>query len=200
MRHADEGADARSHRDDVLEGLGGKTTGTLPSYDATALIGIKTVVKDAVIATRDDEGEVTVEVPKLRELMAASAIARCLLPVRLRGGEIRAMRKIMHMTIADLAKKLDDKTAPETISRWESETQQIGGYVEKLIRLLVCETLKDEAPGVAYDAKKIAYLRVLDPWREIEAYQVPALEFSMVRLKSAGEGGIVDAWDYKEAA
>src|SRR5262249_13955901 len=120
---------------------------TLDEYDATPLVGLRVIVKDAAIEHKDDNGETTIELPKLRELLAASAVVRCLLPIRLRGSEMKAMRKIMGMTLADLAKKLDDRTAVETVSRWESETQPMGGYVEKLLRLLICESLKEEAPG-----------------------------------------------------
>jgi hypothetical protein len=37
------------------------------------------------------------------------------------------MRKIMDLTLAELDKKLDERTATETVSRWASEAQPMGG-------------------------------------------------------------------------
>ena len=117
----------------------------IEEYDATPLVGLHTVVISAAMAREDEDGEKIIELPKLRELIASAAILRCLMPIRLRGSEVKAMRKAMRMTLAELARKLDARTAPETVSRWETETQPMGAYVEKLLRLLVCETLRESA-------------------------------------------------------
>jgi len=106
---------------------------------------------------------------------------------------MKAMRKAMKMTLSDLAKKLDDRTAPETVSRWESEAQPMGGYVEKLLRLLVCETLKEEAPGIEYNASLIANLRVIDPWRADPNYVVPPVVLVLVKIKQQS-GPVIEAW------
>ena len=66
-------------------------------------------------------------------------------PVKLRGHEIKVMRRIIKLTLAELAKKLDERSAAETVSRWESEAQPMGSYAEKLLRLIVCEELKQNA-------------------------------------------------------
>jgi DNA-binding transcriptional regulator YiaG len=161
----------------------------IEEYDATTLVGLKTIVRAAAIYDAADD---TVEVPKLDELMASVAIARALMPVRLQGSEMKAMRKIMGFTLADLANRLDEKTAVETVSRWESGQQPMGGYAEKLFRLVVCETLKDRVPGIAYDGSMIAELKVVDPWLNNKEYEVPALEFSLVLVKECGV--MRDAW------
>jgi len=166
---------------------------TLDEFDATPLVGLRTLVKDAAIERQDENGEITIELPKLRELLAAAAVMRCLMPMRLRGAEMKAMRKAMKMTLSDLAKKLDDRTAPETVSRWESEAQPMGGYVEKLLRLLVCETLKEEAPGIEYNASLIANLRVIDPWRADPNYVVPPVVLVLVKIKQQS-GPVIEAW------
>jgi len=171
----------------------------LNSYDVTPLVGLKTIVHDAVIETTDEDGEVSITVPRQSQLLAAAAVARCLMPIRLRGYELRAMRKILRLTLVDLAKKLDEKTAPETLSRWESDTQPIGGYAEKLLRLLICEELSSQAPGVDYNARMIARLQIIDPWRADPNYEVPPIEMIAVRAKEAS-GSVVDAWDVKKAA
>lgn len=166
---------------------------TLDEFDATPFVGLRTLVKDAAIEREDENGEITIELPKLRELLAAAAVTRCLMPIRLRGAEMKAMRKAMKMTLSDLAKKLDDRTAPETVSRWESEAQPMGGYVEKLLRLLVCETLKEEAPGIEYNASLIANLRVIDPWRADPNYVVPPVVLVLVKIKQQS-GPVIEAW------
>jgi DNA-binding transcriptional regulator YiaG len=171
----------------------------LPVYDATVFVGLRTIVMDAAIERIEDDGEATIELPKPHELVAAAAIERCLIPVKLRGTEVKVMRKIMKMTLSDLAEKLDGKTAAETVSRWESEAQPMGGYAEKVFRLVVCETLKEHAPGIDYTASMIANLNVLDPWRSDPDYQVPAVELSLVRLKECS-GSIIEAWNAKKVA
>ena len=161
-------------------------------YDATPLVGLHTLVRNAAIETVDEDGG-SVEVPKLPELLATAAILRCLMPIRLRGAEMKAMRKAMKMTLADLARKLDARTAPETVSRWESEAQPMGGYVEKLLRLLVCETLKEKAPGIDYNASMIAHLTVMDPWATDPEYKVPPVRLVYTKIKQQA-GPVIDAW------
>ena len=131
--------------------------------------------------------------------MASVAVVRCLTPIKLRGSELKAIRKILGLTLAELATSLDERTAPETISRWESEAQPMGGYAEKLLRLMVCEALHKHAPGIAYNASMIANLKVRDPWRADPDYKVPCVELHLVHMKEES-GSIIDAWNEKMAA
>jgi DNA-binding transcriptional regulator YiaG len=172
----------------------------VPEYDATALVGLKTLVCDAAIERTDEQGDVTVELPKQTELLAAAAIVRCLMPIRLRGSEIKAMRRIMKKTLAELAGELDERTAPETVSRWESEAQPMGGYAEKLLRLLVCERLQEAAPGIDYNAGMIADLKVQDPWRADRNYEVPAIVLVLIHMKEQRSGSIIETWDARPRA
>ena len=181
-----------------VKGAGSKGH-VVAEYDATALVGLRVVVRDAAIVYTDLEGEEVISVPNLRGLQASAAVARCLTPIKLRGWELRAMRKIMRLTLGGLAERLDAKTASETISRWESESQPIGGYAEKVIRLLVCDALHKEAAGVGYDGSKIAQLRVLDPWMADKSFELAPLEFCTVKLKEES-GDLVDTWDVNRAA
>ena len=120
--------------------------------------------------------------------------------LKLQGHEMKAMRKTMKMTLRELAEKMDGRTAPETIARWESEAQPIGGYAEKVFRLLVCETLAQDAPGIEYRASMIANLRVIDPCRMGDQdYEVPPIELELIRLKEQS-GTIIQAWDARMAA
>lgn len=172
---------------------------TLAVYDATVFVGLRTVVYDAAIEHLEEDGERTIELPKMPELLASAAVARCLLPVRLRGHEIKAMRRIMKLTLAAMAKRLDEKTAAETVSRWESEAQPMGGYAEKLLRLLVCEEVRKNAPGIQYNASMIANLKVRDPWRANTDYAVPPVELWLLPLKES-TGTIIEAWNEKKVA
>ena len=172
----------------------------LDTYDATTIVGLQTVVCGAAIEHTDEMGEVSIELPMLHELQASAAVSRCLMPIKLRGSEIKAIRHIMKLTLTDLAKKLDERTAAETVSRWESEAQPMGGYAEKVLRLVICEGLHKDAPGVDYNASMIADLRVLDPWRSEPNYEVPYIQLELIRIKDQASGTIIEAWDAKEAA
>jgi DNA-binding transcriptional regulator YiaG len=174
-------------------------TTRLAVYDATVFVGLRTVVYDAAIEHIEEDGERTIELPKMPELLASAAVARCLLPMRLRGFEIKAIRRIMKLTMAELAKRLDEKTAVETISRWESEAQPMGGFAEKFLRLIVCEEVRKNAPGIEYNASKIANLKVRDPWKINPGYQVPPVELWLVALKQPA-GTIIEAWNEKKVA
>ena len=171
----------------------------LDTYDATHHVGLRTVVCGAAIERVDESGEETIELPKPRELRVSVAIARCLMPEKLQGWEIKAMRKIMGLTLAELAKRLDERTAPETVSRWETDAQPMGGYADKVLRLLICEELRKEAPGIAYNGARIANLKVRDPWRANPDYQVPAIVLHLIQLKEQS-GSIIETWNAKLAA
>jgi DNA-binding transcriptional regulator YiaG len=171
----------------------------LDTYDATLLVGLRTIVCGAAIERVDESGEETIELPKPRELRASVAIARCLMPEKLQGWEIKAMRKIMGLTLAELAKRLDERTAPETVSRWEADAQPMGSYADKVLRLMVCEALRTEAPGIAYSGGLIANLKVRDPWRANPDYQVQPIVLHLIQLKEQS-GSIIETWNAKLAA
>ena len=171
----------------------GSASEILSVFDATAIVGLRVRVHNAAIRRLDEEAQEDIELPQLPELLAAAAICRCLTPIRLRGSEMRSIRKIMALTAADLANKLGEKTAAETVSRWENEKQPMGGYVEKTLRLLVCEELKASAPGIKYDASMIAHMRVLDPWLTNKGYETPYLD--IYRATAIREpGNVVDVY------
>ena len=172
---------------------------TLKEHDVTDLIGLRVIVANTAHEIIDDDGEVTTEVPDIKALSAAAAIGRCLLPVRLQGSELRAIRRIVGWTAADLALKLGEKTSAETISRWENDKQGMGGYAEKVFRLVVCEELAEAAPGVDYQAAMIARLVVYDPWREDASFVVPPLVFERVKVRR-GDRRLVETWEMDQAA
>lgn len=69
-------------------------------------------------------------------------------------------------------------TAVATISRWETEEKGIGEAMEKVVRLLTCETLKGKAPGVPYDPKTIIGLKIGD-----RRPKMAPMEFRQSRVK-----------------
>lgn len=170
----------------------------LKERDVSIIVGVRTIACDAAIERKAENGEVGIELPKLRELIASALVSRCLIPVRLRGSEIKAMRKAMKMTLSELAKMLGGKTAPETISRWESEAQSLGSHAERVLRLVVCEQLKREAPGITYDASKLACMNeITDPWVEDPNYQLPHIVLTYMPMKV--DHSVVEVWNEKAA-
>jgi hypothetical protein len=67
-------------------------------------------------------------------------------------------------------------------------------YVEKLLRLLVCETLRESAPGIEYNASMIVNLAVLDPWTTDAAYTVPPVRLVYTKIKQQAGRPVIDAW------
>lgn len=161
-----------------------RTTKTLAEYDVSNLIGLRVIIHNAVIEMTDEDGEVSIEVPDIETASAAAAMARCLMPIRIVAHELRAIRRIAGMTAAELARAMDPKTSPETMSRWENDKQPMGGYAEKVFRLVICERIKDQVPGIDYTDGAIANLTVLDPWRSDPTYEVPHIVMERVRVRS----------------
>jgi DNA-binding transcriptional regulator YiaG len=172
----------------------------LETYDATTFVGLRTIVCNAAIERVNERGEETIEMPKPRELRASVAMVRCLMPIKLQGWEIKAMRKIMGLTLAELAKKLDERTAPETVSRWEADAQPMGGYADRVLRLIICDELRRQTPGVEYNDGMIAKMKVSDPWREDNNYEVPPIFIKLIQLKEQSSGSIIETWNPKKAA
>jgi transcriptional regulator with XRE-family HTH domain len=133
-------------------------------YDATALVGLNVVLINGakeVVEIEDDKEVPYVQVPNLEELSAAAALLRCMMPQKLRGPEIRALRKIAGMTARELSEAMGGKPALETISRWENGAEFAGGYAESVLRLAICEHVKDRAPGIDYSADKLNRVKMI---------------------------------------
>ena len=158
-----------------------------------------TIACDAAIERKGNAGDSTVELPKLRELIASALVIRCLMPIRLRGSEMKAMRKGMRMTLGDLAKRLGGKTTPETISRWESEAQPIGSHAERVLRLVVCEELKKDARPITYDASRLAVMNEIDdPWAANPEYEIAPIILIYMPMKV--DHTVIEAWNEKKDA
>ena len=172
----------------------------LALHDVSDLIGLHVFVANAVRKIEEPDKEITYEVPDPKQLSCAAAVLRCLMPIKLRGSELRTIRRIAGWTAAELATRLDGGTvAAETISRWENEKQPMSGYAEKVFRLVVCEALHRNAPGVDYRASAIADLRVIDPWRSNPETVVPPIVLEWAKVRD-DDKRLVDAWTRDDVA
>jgi DNA-binding transcriptional regulator YiaG len=79
-------------------------------------------------------GNVDVVIPRLAQLMRTIALAVIHKPYRLRGEEVRFLRKYLGMTGADFSALLKvDKT---TLSKWENNEDPVGEQSDRLIRMV----------------------------------------------------------------
>lgn len=155
------------------------------------LLGIPVVLRNAVIRETDAEtGETTYTIPDMRGLVAAVAMARCLLPVKLSGRDIKFLRKALEMTQREFAEMME--VQPETVSRWESNGQTMAGYSEKLLRHHICAMLHDQAPAIDFDPARIAHMKIKPIGEDDE---IPPLAFERVRYKNAETRHKDDTWD-----
>jgi len=162
---------------------------TLPVHEEN-LMGIPVILKDAAVVETDAAGDETVTIPDMDALVAAIAVNRCLEPRKLAGAEIRFMRKALGMTQAEFAETLE--IDPATVSRWENDGQVLGGFAEKCLRHLVCDTFHAEFPSFDYDPKRISYMKIMAP---TEAERIEPMVFVRVR----GISDRMDIWGRQAA-
>lgn len=164
-------------------------TEVLPRYEDD-LFGIPVTLLNAVIQETHEDGSVFVTIPDERTLAAAIAMARAMLPIKLRANDIRMMRKTLGMKAKNFAEALD--MAPSRLSRLEKDTQELGSFSELNIRQFVCARLSKLAPAIDYDPETIATMRIE---KRPNAEKLPELVFERVRLKRAESRQKSDEWD-----
>ena len=135
------------------------------------------VLIDSVEEELDAAGtQIGVSIPDMEQLVAAVAIARAIIPLRLDGQEVRFMRHALDMTATALAEALEIDKA--TFSRWENNKQSLGGWADKQIRLMVVVTLGKFVPSLNVDAEQIPRMRIADRpdgvWPQLEMRRVAA--------------------------
>lgn len=91
-------------------------------------------------------GEYEVAIPAMDKLMDMLAKAVVSKPGRLNGDEIRFLRKHLGYSGVDFAKLM--KSAPTTVSKWESGAQPIGQHADLLLRTFVILDKKIEDYGI----------------------------------------------------
>jgi putative zinc finger/helix-turn-helix YgiT family protein len=80
-------------------------------------------------------GEWEVVIPKIEELHRVLALAVAQAKAKLRGNEVRFLRKYLGLSGAEAASALS--VTPETMSRWENDKVPISESAERFLRLMV---------------------------------------------------------------
>ena len=171
----------------------------VPEYKEELLgLPYAVILRNAVVCKKDAEtGELLgCAVPDLDGLAAAVAMMRALCPVKLSPEEIRFIRKTLDVPAKKFAEEIG--IDPSTYSRWENGQQVPGEYVERLLRLHVCEQFAEAAPAIDYNPKMITLMRVLSAW---PPGAVPLFVLTRVCYKDGRTREKSSQWDeYKEAA
>lgn len=146
------------------------------------------LINSAIESSFDDEKGVIV--PNLKGLEAALALARITIPDKLRGQEIRFVRKAIGIKAVDLASFLD--VAPETISRWENAREVISMNAERILRVRVLFALKDCAPGVFATVDDLLDMKI----SPVRASPEP-ITLVFERLPMLTESGRQQVWSFQ---
>ena len=68
-----------------------------------------------------------------------------------------------------------------------------------MLRLVVCEELKKDAPGIAYDGSMLAGMNDIDdPWATDPNYQINPIILVYMPMKVANS--VIEAWNEKKDA
>ena len=158
----------------------------LPEYETDAP-GIRVVLKDTVRRYVCKQcGAAKIRLPRVTTgLSQALAMIRVLVPVKLTAEELRFLRKVVGMTQKEFGEKIIPGADPSTISRWENDTQGVGGYTELVIRQNIAALLADTVKAVPYDPKFAIGMQIHDA-------PPPRIAVRPVKVRSAGE--ISEGW------
>jgi putative zinc finger/helix-turn-helix YgiT family protein len=102
-------------------------------YDACGLAGVTLLRVE--VARCPDCGEYEVMIPAIEQLHRKIAWTVVEKRARLAPAEIRYLRKYLGLSGADFAAHMG--TRPETVSRWENGTAQMGPVADRLLRAMV---------------------------------------------------------------
>lgn len=156
--------------------------------------GIVVELKDSVCEVVCAEcGVVGTLIQNHEGLVAAVAVARSHIPVKLNGIELRFMRKALGMTAAKLAARLD--VSAEHLSRWERGHLPITSSKERSLRMLVVIEMQDRAPAIDSDFKALCDMEI-SPIRN--GLDDKPMRFELVRFKERDTRQKQDQWDTVE--
>ena len=159
--------------------------------------GINLLLLDAVSEEVCKEcGEVSHSIANPKGLIAAAAVYRSTIDVKLNSAEIKFMRKAMGKSSKDLAAALG--VTVETMSRWENNKATIGQEFEKLLRLNVIVELKDRAPLIVVSPESILQMKI-NPMRPQEKITL-CLQLIKKVMKEEGESSLEDVYMKAKAA
>jgi hypothetical protein len=137
----------------------------------------------------DCHAVISTEIPQLAELIAATAVWRVMIPIKLNGEEIRFLRQALELQSKELASVLS--VEPETVSRWENREQPITEGNEKNLRQMVGAKLGEQAPGIRFDSSAVATMKIQGPRPQ------PIIPMSFCRVLVAPEQ---EAWNARKMA
>jgi len=166
----------------------------LTTYD-TDVIGIPVTLKNGVLHHRCENcGFDGIEIIDGDGLSAAVAVARILLPVGLRGEEIRFLRKACRMNGKQFAQELGNDNA--TLSRWENGGG-FGEFTERCIRDTVWSLLYRRVPAIHVEP---GHFKRMEIRRLAEGEAAPRPVLERVRLTDAVRQTKTDEWDISQLA
>ena len=114
-------------------------------YTASGLSNV--VLEDVEVRYCTDCGDRAAAIPRIEELHRQIGLHLCTQGSRLAPEEIRFLRKMMDWTGAEFARRFG--VAPETVSRWETGSQEMGSMAETLLRVWV--VLGEDAKEIAIE-------------------------------------------------
>lgn len=157
----------------------------LPEYRSEAL-GIPVILKDAVREfTCTHCGAKRLRLPRAEALGKMLAMVRVHIPVGLTGAELRFLRKTLNMTQKEFSEQIIPGADTSTLSRWENDTQGMGGFSEMVIRQNTAAVLADQIEGVKYDPKFTVGMKI---------YSGDAPEISLRRIIVRRGHGSFESW------
>jgi transcriptional regulator with XRE-family HTH domain len=136
---------------------------TVPTFRVESLgidgVDVIDAVQKAICETCGKIAHITI--PDLPELIAAAALWRCMIPIKLNAEEIRFLRQALDLQQKQLAEELG--VEPETVCRWENRQNIILEAIEKNFRQYVGAQLSKQAPGIRFDASVVARMKLQGP-------------------------------------
>jgi transcriptional regulator with XRE-family HTH domain len=138
-------------------------------------------------------GEITHSIPFPDRLIAAAAVGRCKIALKLAGEEVRFIRKALSESSKDMAESLG--VAAETFSRWENDKSPIGPSYERLFRLLTWIKLGELAPAIDFKPTDIVNMKIKAIRSKDD--EVPMC-FELIRFKVTAEKPTTDAYSEGE--
>ncbi len=97
-------------------------------------------------------------------MIAAAAVARVLIALKLRGNEIRFLREALEETAQELSGTVE--VLPTQISRWENDQEPISPRSEKLLRMYVVDQLA-KLTAIKVD-RNVIYAMRIRAWRPLK--------------------------------
>jgi putative zinc finger/helix-turn-helix YgiT family protein len=141
------------------EKCGGELTKKMVEHYEDSLMGIPVVLYRSVMQSACEAcQDIETTIPNMNGLISATAVARIKIAIKLKGTEIRFLRKALGVSGKKLAELLGVRD--ETVSRWENGKEPIGPTSEKLLRLLVGLELSSQAPGIDFDEREIGQMSI----------------------------------------